>query len=99
MKRTLILMLMVLLSGCGSSNVPEVKANAPAVWRQAGFEVVGYEGYQNGRCLFVYGCGRVWHTMRRIPDNGIVYHGFIEKWGGEYHIYNLAAIDAIKPGN
>ena len=97
MKRLAILIALALLAGCGSSNVPEVKAQAPAVWKQAGFEIIGYEGYKNEHCWFSYGCGHVWHTVRRIPDNGIVYHGYIEKWGDEYHIYDIKAIDAIKP--
>jgi hypothetical protein len=68
------------LTSCGSSNVPEVKAKAAETWRQAGFEIVGYEGYTSDHCWFNYGCGHVWHTVKRIPDNGIIYHGYIEKW-------------------
>lgn len=97
MKTLLALLVAVALSGCGSSNVNDVKAHATAVWRQAGFEIVGYEGYTNEHCFFRYGCGHVWHTLRRIPDNGVTYHGYIEKWGDEYHIYSIKAIDAIKP--
>lgn len=91
------IMLMLLLAGCGSSNVAEVKANAKEVWKQAGFEIIGYEGYENAHCFFSYGCGHAWYTLKRTPDNGIIYHGYIEKWGDEFHIYNISAIDAIKP--
>jgi hypothetical protein len=97
MKKVIALLAVAILSGCGSSNVPEVKAHAAEVWKQAGFEVIGYEGYTNEHCFFAYGCGHVWSTLKRIPDNGIIYHGYIEKWGSEYHIYNLQAVDAIKP--
>lgn len=97
MKKLLALLITLVLTGCGSSNVPVVKAHAPAVWQQAGFEIIGYEGYTNEHCFFNYGCGHVWYTLRRAQDNGIIYHGYIEKWGSEYHIYGLQAIDAIKP--
>jgi hypothetical protein len=97
MKKMIALLFSVALAGCGSSNVDDVKAHAPEVWKQAGFEVIGYEGYENGHCWFSYGCGHVWHTLRRAPDNGVTYHGYIEKWGAEYHIYSLTALDAIRP--
>ncbi len=88
----------LLLSGCGWANLNDVKEKAPAVWDQAGFKIVGYEGFQ--WCNWwggSYGGACVWHTVRRNPDNGIIYHGYIHRWGGEYHIYNIRAIDAIKP--
>lgn len=97
MKKITMLIAAAFLAGCGSSNVADTKAHAEATWKQAGFEVIGYEGYENAHCFFAYGCGHVWSTLKRIPDNGIIYHGYIEKWGDEYHIYNLQAVDAIKP--
>lgn len=97
MTKILMAIFVFALTGCGSSNVADVKAKAPEVWKQAGFEIVGYEGYTNEHCFFSYGCGHVWHTVRRIPDNGIIYHGYIEKWGSEYHLYSIKAIDAISP--
>lgn len=100
MKTTIaILMVLMLLAGCSASNVPDVKQHAPATWKQAGFDIIGYEGYTRELCFFDYGCGHAWYTLRRIPDNGIIYHGYLERWGDEYHIYNLTAIDAIKPSN
>lgn len=101
MKIKLIIVVLVsaFLSGCSSSsNVPDIKAHAAETWRQAGFEIIGYEGYENSYWFGSdYGGGYVWHTLRRSKDNGIIYHGFIQKWGNEYHIYNISAIDAIKP--
>lgn len=79
----------------GSTNVDSVKERAADVWADNGFEVVGYEGYRRSICWFDYGCGRVWYTATN--DSGIVYHGFVERWGDEYHLYNLSAVDAIKP--
>lgn len=83
------------LSACSDRYVPEIKAAAPEVIRQAGFTIVGYEGYQWG-AFDTFG-GKVWYTFKRNPDNGIIYHGAVVKWGNEYHLYNLTAIDAIKP--
>lgn len=98
MKNTIYaaLLSMALLSGCSKCHVEDIKEHARATWEQAGFEVIGYEGYEYGRIGGTWG-GHVWYTVRRRPDNGIIYHGFISKWGSEYHIYNLSAIDAIKP--
>jgi hypothetical protein len=81
------------LGWLGYRNVEETKAAAVRVWNDAGYKVVGYEGYQYAP---IHG-GRVWYLVRRIEDNGITYHGFLAKWGNEYHIYNFQAIDALKP--
>ena len=83
------------LLGCSNKYVPEIKVHADETWKQAGFEIIGYEGYQYG--FFGTWGGQVWYTVKRNPDNGIIYDGFVSKWGNEYHIYNLKAIDAIKP--
>lgn len=96
MKKLAVLMLLA-LAGCSASNVPDIKNHAVETWRQAGFQVVGYEGY-NWTGFGQWG-GCVWYTLRRIPDNGITYDGCISKWGDEYHIYQITALDAIKPKN
>jgi hypothetical protein len=86
------------LAGCSSSNIADVKAHAAETWKQAGFEIVGYEGWERGPYLGGDDGGAyVWYTLKRIPDNGITYHGSIQRWGDEYHIYRLSALDAIKP--
>ncbi len=81
------------------ANLDSVKANAAETWRQAGYEIIGYEGFQWGKWWGgTYGGAAVWHSLRRYPnDNGIIYSGFIKRWGDEYHIYGPHAIDAIKP--
>ena len=89
--KKLVLVLALLLSACSSGNVPDIKQNAERVLKDAGFNVVGYEGYQSGTFETYGGC--VWYIMER---NGITYHGCVSKWGSEYHIYNLTALDAIK---
>lgn len=87
--------LVVLLGGCSAGNVEEIKRNSKATIEQAGFSIIGYEGFQWTGFGRWGGC--VWYTMKRNPDIGVTYHGCISKWGDEYHIYSLTAIDAIKP--
>lgn len=78
----------VLLSGCNAANVPDLKANAPAAIEANGFQVVGYQGYQYG----IFG-GYVWYTAKR---DGIVYEMAVMKWSGEYHLYNIKALNAVQ---
>lgn len=77
----------------GFRNVDTTKQNAPQTWGDAGYVVLGYEGYQWGP---ISG-GNVWHIVERKERPGITYHGYVAKWRDEYHIYNLKAIDAISP--
>lgn len=91
MKKYLLVALVVVLAGCGF-HVDDIKAHAEETFLQAGYEIQGYEGYSYSQ----WG-GCVWYTLKRLPDNGIAYHACISKRAGEYHIYELTAIDAIKP--
>ena len=81
------------LGGCSAHNVDKIKLNAQKTIEQAGFEIIGYEGYE-WTAFGAYG-GCVWYTMKKKPDNGITYQGCVSKWDDEYHIYNLSSIDAI----
>lgn len=92
MKKIILIISIAFMIGC-SRNVKEVKENAEQVFEQAGFKVVGYHGYQ----LRLITGGLVWYSLERIPPNGIFYQAAICKWFGEYHIYNIEAVDAIKP--
>jgi hypothetical protein len=94
MNKVLAFVMLCMLVGC-SHRVDDIKLHAEDVINQAGFKIVGYEGYQYGLFQVFGGC--VWYTMEKVPHNGITYHGCISKWGSEYHIYSLSAIDAIKP--
>lgn len=79
---------------CGSTqNVNIIKANAEATWSDAGFKIVGYEGYQRG--TFENWGGKVWYIIQKKEGDQTLYHGYLSKWGSEFHIYNLKAIDAI----
>ena len=75
-------------------NINNIKANAPIVFRQAGFNIVGYEGYQIGDPISGV---RVWFIPNKTNNTNITYSASIEKWFNEYRIYNLKAINAIKP--
>jgi hypothetical protein len=91
---------MLFLVGCSSGNLDYVKDKAPEKWKTQGFEVVDYEGYQWGTGgINSYGGAKVWHRLKKIPDNGITYSGYIQRWGDELHVYGPDAIDAIKPNN
>jgi len=75
----------------GHRNVEITKQNAQKTWAAAGYEVKGYEGYQ----WSPLGGGDVWYIVERKGKPDITYHGFLQKWGNEYHIYKLRAIDAL----
>jgi hypothetical protein len=79
-------------SGC-SRNVDEVKQHSEQVFENNGFKIIGYQGY---KLSLIFG-GIVWYTIKKSNDNGITYDAGIAKWGDEYHLYNLKAIDAISP--
>lgn len=86
-----LLIIMLLLTGCSNHNVEDIKQHSTKVFNDAGFEVVGYEGYEYTSPLRWGGC--VWYIITR---NRVTYDACISKWGDEYHIYNLSAKDAIK---
>ena len=99
-KRWLLVFAMcsILLISCSPANVDDVKTHAEATFNQLGFKIIGYEGYNWGLHVFPnYGGAHVWYTLKRIPDNGIIYTGSLQRWGNEYHNTYMRAIDAIKP--
>lgn len=87
-----LLVLLTLLTGC-ARNIEEAKQCAPEAAKEMGFKISGYTGYN---LSLIYG-GLVWYNLEKIPDNGIIYEAAFSPWGGECHVYNLRAIDAIKP--
>jgi hypothetical protein len=96
--KVLALLLTLSLVGCGSGNKDYVEQHAAETWEAVGFEVVGYEGFEWGFWGFnSYGGAKVWHRLNKIPNNGISYTGFLQRWGDEIHVYGPTATDAIKP--
>jgi hypothetical protein len=81
--------------GCSYENVSAIKQHASETWAASGFEIIGYEGYEIGGFLCGTPGGKVWYIVQRKGDAKTRYDGFITKWGDEYHIYNLKAIDAL----
>ena len=81
-------------SGC-TRNVDYVKEQAPEFWRSAGYEITAYEGYE----WSVFFGGKIWYQLERTKSDGIIYRAFLVKRPcvDEIHIYNLEAINAIKP--
>lgn len=90
----LLIAVAIYFGGCSYRNVDTIKANAEKIWANAGFVIVGYEGYQIGVLQESPG-GRVWYIVARKGDDRILYHGCITQFGAEFHIYSLKAIDAI----
>lgn len=93
MKRVLFLSLF--LVGCSAHRVEDIRKRAPEFLNQRSLEIVAEQGFQYGGAP-CFG-GRVWYTLRRIPDNGILYEGYVCRWGDELQLYSFAAVDAIKP--
>lgn len=100
MKNIIIYLGLLLLLGCSSGNLDYVRQKAKEKWRLQGFEIIDYEGYQWGFWGFnSYGGAKVWHRLKKIPDNGITYSGNMQRWGNELHVYGPKALDAIMPKN
>jgi hypothetical protein len=71
--------------------VESIKQNSTNTLNAAGFEVIGYEGYQMGD-MFGSPGGKVWYIVRRPGETVRLHHCYISHWRGEYHIYDLKAI-------
>jgi hypothetical protein len=89
--------LTALLGGCSSANLEDTKVAACERWKAIGYKCGGYEGYQWGAWFGgSYGGAKVWHALKREEAPGIIYTGYVQRWGDEYHIYGPTAIDALK---
>jgi len=93
----IVILLIIIVTG-SSGNLDYVKDRAEETLNEHGFDVVGYEGYKWGFGGYNnYGGARVWYTIKKQSDNGITYNAALQRWGDEIHLYNLKAVDAIKP--
>ncbi len=88
--------LMFSLVGCSSNNQEYVKERAQKIWKQQGFEIVAYEGFNWG----IWGCfgsehggANVWYRLKKTPDNGLTYSGYLKRWGDEIHVYGPKIIE------
>ena len=87
------LALLLATKGCNSNNLEYVKKHGPDKWRSIGFEIAGYDGYQRRLGYGTYGGAQVWWYLKRVPDTGLLYNGYIERWGDELHVYNLKPLE------
>lgn len=100
MKVTAVILAIIALFfvSCSAKNKQYVQERADQRWGEVGFEVVGYEGHQWGFFgYFGYGGAKVWYMLKKSPDNGITYSGYLVRWGDEIHVYGPHAKDAIRP--
>ena len=81
------------VKGCNSNNLEYVKQHGPDKWRSVGFEIVGYDGYTRRLGYETYGGAQVWWYLKRVPDNGLLYNGYLERWGDELHAYNVKSVE------
>lgn len=101
----LVLCALLIVGSCSiwtwptTNNLEYIKTNAPQRWKSAGFVISGYDGYTFGSGTGSYGGAQVWYYLKKNPDNGIIYSGYLQRWGDEIHTYRLEAVDAIKPTN
>ena len=98
MRKFTTILLLLFLTSCGYGNLDHVKDNAEDTWRQYGFETVGYNGYTLGKVIpfTTYGGAFVYYRIKKL-ESDIVYVGSLQRWGDEIHVYNVRAIDAIRP--
>lgn len=92
---TVVLVVVVWCTAIGTSaNLEETKANACSTFAAAGYECIGYEGYQWGTWVGgSYGGARVWYTLRVKDVPHTVFSGYVKRWGDEYHIYAVTPVN------
>lgn len=76
-------------------NLKETKRNACPTFESIGFHCIGYEGYNWGSGIGPWGGAHVWYTLYRTEDPKTIYEGFVARWGDEYHVYNMQALNAV----
>lgn len=85
---------------CSSANLDYVKEKGVEKWREAGFEPVGYQGYQWGfGGMGGYGGAKVWWKLKKKSDPGVTYSGYIQRWGSELRVYGPMVVDKKDPAN
>jgi len=97
-----VLLVVVVVGPCvalsftvGTRNIDEIKAAAPQVIKDWGFKIVGYEGYKHG----VLVGGHVWYILKRegpYENPNTIYTARIYKWGDEYHLGHMRALNAVE---
>lgn len=93
--------LFVVTSCNNPGNVDFVKNHADETFAAHGYRITGYQGYQwgSGWVFTDYGGACVWYQLETVYPNGITYEACLKRWGSEVHVYNLDAIDALRPSS
>ena len=73
-------------------NVDDIKAHGKEIAESQGMTLVSYQGYEKS----FFSGGYVWFTATPKIDSTTIMEYAVEKWNGEYHIYNLSAKNAVK---
>ena len=94
----MVVCILIVFSVGTSGNLEHVKDQAEERFTELNYEIARYDGYQWGLWGYNdYGGAHVWYLLKKVPDNGILYSAYLQRWGDEIHLYELEAIDAIKP--
>lgn len=91
MKKLALFTLVISLVSC-YRNVDEIKLHGNEIANAQGMNLVSYQGYS----FSFFSGGFVWFTATPKNDSMTIMEYAVEKWNGEYHIYNLSAKNAVK---
>ncbi len=90
MKLFLVWLLIINVIGC-ARNVEYVKIHSSERLKELGYTSPVYEGYQ----WSVFYGGDVWYTMKREDTPGVIYTGYLSKWGNELHFFGPHVVNTI----
>ncbi len=90
MKKYLIMLMFFNVMGC-ARNIDYVKAHSIERLKELGYSSSVYEGYQ---WSLSYG-GYVWYTFKREDTPGVIYTGYLAKWGDELHFFGPRVVNTI----
>lgn len=90
MKKFLSVLATLLCLGC-ARNVEYIKQQGPQKWKELGYVPIGYEGYQ----WSLVG-GDVWWSLKRKDSPGIIYSGYLTKWGDELMVYGPQVVSGTQ---
>ena len=66
---------------CSPGNLEYVKQHSEDRWKEYGMSPVAYEGFEWGFWgINSYGGAKVWYRLKKDPDNGITYTGYLQRW-------------------
>lgn len=81
MKKFIIILIALFSCNC-TRNVGYIKSKGEAKWKELGYTVIGYEGFQ-----YSLAGGNVWYLLKRKDSPGIIYDGFLQSYYGELQVY------------